>query len=522
MKTYFCVFFGSAFLAQFATPVVARVARALGLVDRPAARKVHTSPVPRIGGVVIVIGVMALTIPVLALNNIIGEAFREIHWQIVALLGAAFFIFLIGLLDDIRSVPARYKLLSLVAASLAICLSGARFESISLDATFTLELGWLSWPITVLWIAGITVAMNFIDGLDGLAAGIALIVCGVIALLAFLSGQLVMGVLMLSLLGSLTGFLFFNFNPAKIFMGDCGSMFLGFMIGAGSVVCQAKTHTLVGIALPALALGVPLSDTALTFIRRKILDRRSIFAAERGHIHHRLLDMGLPQRHVVIIIYAITLLAAGSGMLMFVTHGAGTLAAMAFGLMLVLATFGVAGASRIRETLAAIHHNRTMAHQIKKEQYSFEDVQLQMRRVRSFDEWWKAACALAQKMEFDRLAVTFRSGPGATDTYSWRRTDEELRPRDVISVSMPLNGKGADSSTHIELSVRENGSLETIGRRVSLFGRLMDEHCPIVTPGRARDEGEPTTERSGRSLVRRSGLPKRDAPVGKMRASRDR
>ncbi|NQU76679.1 MAG: undecaprenyl/decaprenyl-phosphate alpha-N-acetylglucosaminyl 1-phosphate transferase [Planctomycetes bacterium] len=422
---------------------------------------------------------MALTIPVLALNNTIGQAFREIHTQVTVLLAAAFLVFLVGLLDDIRSVPAKFKLLCLVGASLLLCSTGSRIESITLDSTFELHLGWLSWPVTMLWIIGITVAMNFIDGLDGLAAGIAAIVCGVIAILAFSSGQIVMGVLMLSLVGSLTGFLFFNFNPAKIFMGDCGSMFLGFMIAGGSVVCQAKTSTLVGLALPALALGVPLTDTLLTIIRRKVLDRRSIFAAEGGHIHHRLLEKGLNQRYAVFLIYAVTLAAAGIGMLMFVTRSTGTMAVIGCAVCFLVVVFRVAGAARIRETIAAFQRNSAIAKEVKQQRSHFEEVQLQLRNSRCFADWWQTLCGMADRMEFDRLALVHRKAVGRTNMYVWRRTEESLHPNEIATVTIPLSdGK----SSRIELSVRTNTSLESVGRRVSLFGRLIDERSLASMP----------------------------------------
>jgi UDP-N-acetylmuramyl pentapeptide phosphotransferase/UDP-N-acetylglucosamine-1-phosphate transferase len=139
-----------------------------------------------------------------------------------------------------------------------------------------------------LWIVTITVCMNLVDGLDGLAAGIAAMVCGLIALLAFWTDQPAMALLMLALLGSVTGFLFFNFHPAKIFMGDGGSMFLGFLIGAGSIVCQTKTPTFVGLAVPFLALGVPVFDTAFAIVRAAL--ERRLIRPDRGHLHHRLLD----------------------------------------------------------------------------------------------------------------------------------------------------------------------------------------------------------------------------------------
>ena len=315
MKTYLTVYFGTLLLAMFLVPIVSRLAKRYRLVDAPGPRKVHKTPIPRLGGIVFVVSTLALVLPVFLLNNNIGQSFRESRTEFIVLLVGAGFIFMIGLFDDLRSVRGYIKLLCLIAASLAICASGATMRSISVGTWFVLETGWAAWPLTVFWIVTITVCLSVIDGLDGLAAGIAAIVCGSILLLALWYGQVAMAVLMLALLGSVTGFLFFNFYPAKIFMGDCGSMFLGFLIGASSIICQTKTSTLVGLAIPFLVMGVPILDTGFVIIGRRILERRSMFASDRNHLHHRLLALGLNHRTVVIIIYAVTAIGACIGVL---------------------------------------------------------------------------------------------------------------------------------------------------------------------------------------------------------------
>ncbi len=475
MKTYACVYFGAALVAMFAVPVCVRLAKRFHLMDAPGVRKVHKQPVPRIGGLVFVLSVLLLVVPVFLLDNVIGKAFREVQPQLVTLLAAGVFIFLIGLLDDIRAVSAPVKLLSLLGAGLAVCLSGARIETVTIGNWFTLSFGWLSWPVTLAWIAGVTVGMNFIDGLDGLAAGIAAIVCGTIAIFAYDSGQVAMLVLLLALLGGLTGFLFFNFNPAKIFMGDGGSMFIGFMVGAGSVVCQAKSATLVGIALPALALGVPLLDTALTMIRRSVLDRRSIFAAERGHIHHRLLARGLRHRTVVVVIYGVTLVAAGMGTLMLTTRQGAQIALLVGGVFFLFVVFVLAGSTRLRETLTAVRHNMAAARERKEERSCFDDAQLRIREAESFQAWWEAVCFMARRLDFDRLTLSGGNGGEPLDALTWRRTPDPLPAAEQISFAIPVNHGKLGSYSRMEVAVRVNGSLETTGRRLTLFGRLLDE-----------------------------------------------
>ncbi len=480
MKTYLVVYIGSGLLTVILTPLVARLAIGLGLVDAPGVRKVHTRPIPRVGGIVFVISLLSLVVPAMFMDNVIGDAFREIRTQLIALLATGVFIFLVGLTDDIRSLRAPLKLAALLGAAFVICLSGARIQTITVERLFTIDFGWVSYPLTMVWIAGVTVGINFIDGLDGLAAGIAAIVCATIAVFAFHSGQIAMFVLLLGLLGSLTGFLFFNFNPAKIFMGDSGSMFIGFMIAAGSVVTQAKSATLVGIALPALALGVPIIDTALTMIRRAVLDKRSIFSGERGHIHHRLLDRGLQHRTVVIVIYSVTLVAAAFGLLMLTMREGARIGVLAGGILFLLIVFALAGSTRIRETVTAIRRNITAAKERKQERNCFEDAQLKLREARSFEAWWDAICSLGRRMEFESLVLSWCDGENEGRTMSWRRSSREFSPRDIINVSIPLENETIGGPAQIELAVQPNGSVEATVRRVTFLGRLLDERPGLV------------------------------------------
>jgi UDP-N-acetylmuramyl pentapeptide phosphotransferase/UDP-N-acetylglucosamine-1-phosphate transferase len=496
MKTFACVYFGSALVAMFLVPLVTRIARKRGLMDAPGLRKVHKAPVPRVGGIVLVAAVLALTIPVLFLDNSIGLALRKIQTKILFLLGTGFGVFLMGLLDDVLpgGIRASFKLMVLVGASIIVSATGARIESVTVDGLFTLDFGWLSWPLTTLWIVGVTVGMNFLDGLDGLAAGTAAIVTAVIVVFALYTGQIAMAVLMLAVLGSLTGFLFFNFNPAKVFMGDCGSMFLGFMIGAGSVVCVAKAATLVGMALPLLALGVPILDTLLTVIRRGVVDRRSLFAAERGHIHHRLLDKGLNQRRAVFVIYGATLTAAATGLCMLVTRSVGSAVLFCGVLVFLFLVFHFAGSTQWKEIVAALHRNSIIKHQARLDRMSFEDSQLQMREAVNFDDWWKGLCTLAERMEFEKITLAVDDVDSA-GRRSWNRTQTPLAPEESISMTIPIHGSekanhgnGSDvdgqnvvsngHSAQLEIVAKVNGSLEGFGRRVMFFGRLIDEYRP--------------------------------------------
>ncbi|MEK7994012.1 MAG: MraY family glycosyltransferase, partial [Planctomycetota bacterium] len=275
MKTYLSVYVGSTLLAIITTPMVICLARRLHIVDTPDVRKIHSRPVPRIGGVAIFVSMIGLVIPVLFFPGAVGDTLRLMQSKIAVVLCAAGLVFFVGLVDDIWGLRVRSKLLFQVAAAVVVCSENIRIESIVVTNGWTLEFGWFSWPVTLLWIVGITNAVNLSDGLDGLAAGISAITCGVLAILAVHTGDTVMAVVMLALLGSLTGFLLFNFDPARVFMGDSGSLFLGFTIASASVLCATKIETVVGLALPILALGIPIFDTLFSMLRR-FLERRSL------------------------------------------------------------------------------------------------------------------------------------------------------------------------------------------------------------------------------------------------------
>jgi UDP-GlcNAc:undecaprenyl-phosphate GlcNAc-1-phosphate transferase len=475
MKTYLCVYLGSVLLALVITPVVIWLARRVNAVDLPGVRKVHVKPISHIGGVAIFLSMMCLIIPVLFLSNVIGDAFRGILPQLTVLLSATAFIFLVGLIDDIKGLRARIKFLAQIAAALVVCAVGVRIKSVAIADWLTLDFGWFSWPLTLLWIVGITNAVNLSDGLDGLAAGISAVACGVIAVFAVYSGQVIMAVLMLALLGSLTGFLFYNFNPAKIFMGDSGSMFLGFTIASSSVMCATKSSALVGLALPVLVLGIPIFDTLFSMLRR-FLERRSMFAPDRSHFHHRLLDLGLKQRHAVIVIYAVTLLAAGLGMFMMVTRNSSSLIVFICILLLLLLVFRVVGSVRLRETIAGLKQKYTVTHQIKEEVRSFESLQLLFRRVQTLEQWWQALCLAADKMDFMSIKLPLENSDKTHRVLTWQRDGNEADPPETVKMKIPIREIKAAAGCSLEVDVNINGSLESVGRRTALFSRLLEEH----------------------------------------------
>jgi len=482
MRTYTCVYFGSAYLALLTTPMVIWLARRIGAVDRPGVRTVHERPVPRIGGVAIFLSAMALIVAVIFLNNGVGEAFRRVRFPLLTFLGSATLIFLVGLVDDLRGLPAKCKCVAELFIALVLCLAGIQISEIALTKEWVLPLGVFGCPLTILWVVGITNAVNLSDGLDGLAAGVSAIACAVIAAFAILSGDVIMAVLMLALVGSLSGFLFFNSNPAKVFMGDCGSLFIGFTIAAASVMCMAKSAALVGLALPMLALGIPIFDTLLSILRR-FLERRSLFAPDRSHFHHRLLELGLNQRCAVMLIYIATLLATGLGLVMLASASVGSLLVFGSALLMILLLFRAVGVIRLREVVARLQQKTKFSHREREDRTAFEHLELQFRRAREPDQWWQAVCNTADRMDFAYIALKTTYDDGRIEEEIWRAPKTDPKLSRIVTMTMPLDGHAAGPQRHFEIAICVNGSLETASHRASLFGRLLDGYEQRITVG---------------------------------------
>ncbi|MCT4784319.1 glycosyltransferase family 4 protein, partial [Exiguobacterium himgiriensis] len=281
-------------MAMLITPLVRRFAYLIGAVDHPNARKVHVRTMPRIGGLAIFIAFLigyALLLPASRYND--------------AILIGAVVIVLTGLIDDRFQLTARVKLMGQMIATVVVLNSGMRIEMINLPFDQQLYLGSWSIPVTVLWLIGITNAINLIDGLDGLAAGVSSIALGTIAVLAIIQGNVYLTMMALLLLASTLGFLVHNFYPAKIFMGDTGALFLGYMLAVFSLI-GFKNVTLFSLVVPVLLLGLPISDTIFAIVRR-LVQGRPPMSPDKSHMHHQLIDMGFTTRQAVLLMYGMTL-----------------------------------------------------------------------------------------------------------------------------------------------------------------------------------------------------------------------
>lgn len=295
----------AAFVASILlTPLVKRLAFRIGAVDAPNYRKVHARIMPRLGGLAIF---LAFIIGVTILYSFLVHTKHGSHEALLAIIIGACIIVITGVIDDMREISAKAKMLGqLVAALIVVFVGGIEIEMVNLPFLGTLDFGLLSIPLTIIWIIGITNAINLIDGLDGLAAGVSTIALITIAVMAFiLSNVFVLALAAILAVASL-GFLFYNFHPAKIFMGDTGALFLGFMISVLALL-GFKNITFVALIIPIIILGVPISDTFFAIVRR-VRMKKKWSDPDKSHLHHRLLDMGFTHRQTVLIIYGIAVM----------------------------------------------------------------------------------------------------------------------------------------------------------------------------------------------------------------------
>ena len=281
------------------TPIVKTFAYKVGAIDVPKDnRRMHKTPIPRLGGLAIFIGFMVSIL-----------LFAHITSEMKSILLGAVIIVVLGVVDDIMALPAMLKFVVQIGAALIPATNGVQILAFSNPNIFSADLYWvlggLSVPFTVLWIVGLTNAVNLIDGLDGLANGVSAISATTMLVIALMASEAQVAIVMAALVGASVGFMPYNLNPAKMFMGDTGATFLGYILATMSIQGLFKYYAVISFVVPFMILGLPIFDTAFAFIRR-IAHGQSPMHADRSHIHHRLIDMGLNQKQAVATLYVIS------------------------------------------------------------------------------------------------------------------------------------------------------------------------------------------------------------------------
>ena len=330
-----------AFITTFViTPYTIKLARRLGAVDTPKdARRINKVTMPRLGGLAIIAGFIVSIIYlliILSVENTINLLEDNNHMKLLGFLIGGLIISVVCFIDDLKDLPPVVKLITQIIAAIVVVSFGLKIENINIPFLYKIGLpNAFSIILTIGWIVGITNAINLIDGLDGLSSGVALISCVSMLVIFALNGSPIIAILLITALaGALSGFLPFNFNPAKTFMGDAGSNFLGYCLSVISIFGIAKTYTLVVIVAPLIVLALPVVDTIVAIIRRIIKGKslKAIMMADKGHLHHTLLKHGFSQKEAVLIMYGVT---AALGLFAIILMESGIWKALSFLLMII-------------------------------------------------------------------------------------------------------------------------------------------------------------------------------------------
>jgi UDP-GlcNAc:undecaprenyl-phosphate GlcNAc-1-phosphate transferase len=404
------------------TPAVRNLFWRWGTVDVPGGdRAIHDRPIPRVGGIAIAIAYVLAYACLLLVKLKGGILVWDSFDFALRLLPAGGVIFFIGLIDDLKGLEPWHKLMGeIVSAGLAYW-AGVHIQGFGSHALG----GWLSLPLTVLWLVGCTNAINLIDGVDGLAVGVGLFATSTTLIAALLQHNIKLAFAVVPLVGCLLGFLRYNFNPATIFLGDSGSLFIGFLLGCYGVLWSQKAATILGMTAPLMALAVPLLDTGLAILRR-FLRRQPIFEGDRGHIHHRLLDRGLTQRKVALILYACCAVGAMCSILMMSKSFSGLIVLLFCAMSWVgiqhlgYIEFGVAGRMFIEGAFRRLLNS----------QISLQTYEDRLFAATTPNEYWEVVEAALKEFGFHRAQMSLGG-----HTFDWQAT---VYPVSSWDITIPI------------------------------------------------------------------------------------
>ena len=451
MRTAIVAFVVAAWVAAACTPLVRELARRCGVVDRSDSyRKVDRRAVPLLGGAAIFVDFLT---PIVALvlfhPNNISALVVEDSGQIMALIAGGAIALGLGILDDVMHLAVRWKLLlQVVAASVAVA-GGFSVTVVSNPFGGPIVLGWFSVPVTVFWFLGCMNALNLLDGLDGLAAGAALFVALTLLLVSVAFGN-GLGMLLLACLGgAVVGFLLYNFPPASIFLGDSGSMLLGFLVAALSLLAARKAEAAVALLIPFIALGLPVFDTSLAILRR--WSRKvPISAADRQHIHHLLLATGLTHKRAVLVLYAACAGLGGAALLISVGRGELTMLVIGSLVLLAFVCVRVLGAVRFSELLGRLSQDWTLSQRSAEARVAVEKALAGIRSAPTVGAAWAACRDAFNALGLDYAELLILNAElGGPERWLWSRIDGR---------SGAAGGPRLDS-WHVRLSVSRSARL---------------------------------------------------------------
>ncbi len=481
MTTILTLFIASLVLATLLTPWVKRLARRHRWVDKPSARKVHKRSIPRIGGLAIY---LAFIIPFCGClfysNNLIEQltSNRAVIWGIAG----ASLVFLVGLVDDIYDLPPGTKFAGQAVAAWLAYQGGLQISHVELVGKTMYSLGWLSFPATLFWFLLVVNAVNLIDGLDGLAAGVSLFASLVLLALSVLEGHYAAAMGLAALSGSCLGFLRYNFNPASIFMGDSGSYFLGYMLAALGILGSMKSQATVAILIPFIALGLPLMDTLLAPIRRFIVGE-GLFYPDRNHFHHKLLKMGLTHRRAVLVLYSGTVLLGFLALLIVrVQDSRAALVLLVLGVTCILGIHRLGYFESLAlDSMLGYFEDVGYAMGLSRGRRTFYSRQLAIKKACSIEEMWPYIIKALEMLEIDQASLRLhgdRPWLAAAGSCVWCGHEIETQaPRNgcrVLSLDLPLmDDRESYGILHLEKDLQHGPLNQHTLRRIEHLRRSL-------------------------------------------------
>lgn len=402
LKEYLFISSMALSISLILTPIIRRKCVRHNLLDFPNdPRRIHTTPRPRLGGIAVY---LAFYLPLFAIfftNGVLQKLFIERSHMFFSLFVTSSLVFAIGVYDDIWGATVTQKFIVQVIAAAFLYVLGFKITLVSIPFVGPASLGVWGFPLTILWIVGVTNALNFIDGIDGLACGVGFFSISTMFILSIFLYRPLTALFAAALAGALLGFSMYNFAPASIFMGDSGSLFIGFIIAAISLQSSQKSSTAVVLLIPIIALGLPITDTLLAILRR-VGKGLSPFSADREHIHHRLLNKGFSSRQVVLILYGVTILLGSMALLMTTVNNNGlTLILISLSIM-VIAGLKMLGYSADMALIQTMAHKRIQEkRQLLRHQQLTEEMMMELAAVSELIELKKLMIRYFEMMELD-------------------------------------------------------------------------------------------------------------------------
>jgi UDP-GlcNAc:undecaprenyl-phosphate/decaprenyl-phosphate GlcNAc-1-phosphate transferase len=487
LQTVSVAFVISLAVALVLTPVVRWGARRLGWLDYAhTSRKIHGKPVPRLGGVAIVLAFFTPLVGLLFLDTGVGRMVWSDPQKAIALVVGSLAIAALGVYDDVKGSGARLKFSVQILVAVGMWWAGYRVGAVTTPFG-SLDLGILGFPITIAWIVGVTNALNLIDGLDGLASGIALAATATIFWVSLSTGAPLMALFMACLGGALLGFLRYNFHPASIFMGDSGSLFVGFVLAATALQTREKSTTAVALLVPIVALALPIGDTLLAMTRRMVRGQ-PVFSSDRSHIHHRLMARGLSHRTTVLALYAIAVVLAGVAVALLHSDATQTVAyvgaLVTIGVLLLLSA-GYVRFDQARKLLSDRKNNLAMRARVR-------EAADRLRQAEDPEDIWGVVREAAEAFNASSVALTLVARNGTVRTSEFSSGFDDDSP-DLVRARFSLLGDRTDEGG-IEFGFTDGRS--TVDRDTEIAIELLCEHVhAAIERIAARHEAETSGNR---------------------------